>query len=273
MLEMIGTFFNLQDLGYGWASFVIIAIVGVATYLMFNKSPVSDWFKASEDVVPPFLALPAILFALFVTALATDVWQKHYQAKEALIREAGALRGLIMLGSELGANGDPLNTRTKAYIDAVIHREWVAMTHADHAHKETALPEMQALDVEITKIGSSHSLPQFTAMRINNALDTIRIARLQRISLAHDPISISKWSAAMALGILTLVSVAVVHLRRPRAMLISIILTQLCVIGTIGALSKNRSPYVGPAAVANTILVQTLDLASQGVIKSDRPNP
>ena len=86
MIEYFGVLFGIQESGYSLATLIIMVVVSLVTYWIINASPISNWFTTSEDVVPPFLALPAILFALFVTALASDVWQKQFQSKEALLK-------------------------------------------------------------------------------------------------------------------------------------------------------------------------------------------
>lgn len=268
MIEYFGVLFGIQESGYSLATLIIMVVVSLVTYWIINASPISNWFTTSEDVVPPFLALPAILFALFVTALASDVWQKHFQAKEALLKETAAVRSLILLSTELESNGQALKQSTEAYINAVINREWESMTKGDHMNKESALSELEALDTTIARIGNGQPRPpEYTALRLNSALETLRFSRQQRISLAHDAISITKWAATMSLAVLTLVSVAVVHLKRPRAMKISMLLTVLCVLATIHVLSKNRSPYLGIAAISNNLLVESLKILDQ-----ERPN-
>lgn len=167
LAEFIIYHFNLQEHGYTWVVLVVLLLVFFGAYWLLNKSPVSEWFKSSEDVVPPFLALPAIMFALFISALATDIWQKHYDAKQALIREASALRSVILLAPNLGERGQYLSQATENYINAVIDREWQAMMLKDHPNKESALPELEALDFNIAKIGSDPSLPQYVAIRLS----------------------------------------------------------------------------------------------------------
>jgi hypothetical protein len=233
----------------------------LSIYWLLNKSPASNWFASSEDISPPLLSLPTILFALFVTNLASDVWQKHFQAKEALLHEAAAVRSLIQLSADVESNGQTLMHATTNYIHAVIDREWSAMIHGDHAQKESALRELEALDSTISKIGNGHPQPkQYSALRLNGALESLRLSRLQRISLAHDSISISKWASVMTLGLLALTTIALTHLRRPKAMKISILLTILCILASIHVLSQNRSPYVGVAAVSNVPLIDALNL-------------
>jgi hypothetical protein len=260
MIESLGVFLDLQDAGYGWATLIILITVGVTTYWLLNSSPASNWFKASEDIVPPYFALPSILFALFATALATDIWLKHTQAKDALISETAGVRSLVLLASALGPNGAALEQATRNYVVAVVDKEWDAMTRGDRTNKESALSELEALDAAVTTIGRDPQLPQYVALRLHDALENIRLHRLQRISLAHDAISMAKWAAPMALAVLTLVTVAAVHIRRPRAMFIAMVLAILCMIATIHILSRNRLPYVGTAAVTNDMLVESLTL-------------
>ncbi len=257
--EYLGILFGLQQSGYSLATLVILIVVGLTVYWVLNKSPASNWFASCEDITPPLLALPTILFGLFVANLATDVWQKHFQAKEALLKETAAVRSLIQLSTDVGSNGQILMRATTNYAHAVIDREWSAMIHGDHAHKESALRELEALDSTISKIGNASPQPsQYNTLRLNGALESLRLSRLQRISLAHDSISISKWASVMTLGVLALITIAMTHLRRPKAMKISIILTTLCVLASTHVLSQNRSPYVGVASVSNTLLVDGL---------------
>lgn len=249
LAEWIIYHFNLQEHGYTWAVLAALLLFFCATYWLLNTSSASQWFKASEDVVPPFLALPAIMFALFMSSLATDIWQKHYDAKQALIREAAALRSIILLTPNLGERGSGLSQSAENYINAVVDREWQTMALKNHPNQEGALPELEALDFNIAKIGSDPALPQYTALRLNDALEMLRLSRQQRLALAHDGISASKWASPIMLAVITLITIAVVHIRRPRAMLISMMLTIICVLATMQLLSQNRSPYIGTAAV------------------------
>jgi hypothetical protein len=260
MIELIGQYFNLQQAGYGLATLTILVGVSVMSYWILNKSPASGWFTSSEDVVPPFLALPAILFALFVSALAADIWQKHYEAKDSLLKETAAVRGLLLLSADLEPKGNDLAGVISRYVKAVTDREWSAMVSGDHAHKYSALPELIELDSMVVRIGRDPKLPSYVAARLNTTMEAIRIARLHRIALAHDPISVTKWASAVVLGSLTLITIAVVHIRRPRAMMVSLVLTILCILASIDVLSKNRSPYVGSAAISNEMLVDALTI-------------
>ena len=61
-----------------------------------------------------------------------------------------------------------------------------------------------------------------------------------------------------------LISIICMH---TRSMVAQALLTVLCVLATIHVLSKNRSPYLGIAAISNNLLVESLKILDQ-----ERPN-
>ena len=109
-------------------------------------------------------------------------------------------------------------------------------------------------------LGSDGRLPQYASLRLNQALESLRISRQQRLSLAHDAVSASKWASPMMLAILTLITIGVVHIRRPRAMFISMLITIACVLATTVLLFENRSPFNGPAAVTPSMLLEAKNI-------------
>jgi hypothetical protein len=251
MMDFICSYLNLEVIGYGWTTLIFMIFVSLVTYLALNCTSIGVYFKNGDEIVPPFLALPAILFALFVAALATDIWQKHQQAKDAVIKETVAIRSLVLMSHELGSNGILLEKAAVNYINGVTSKEWSAMINREPETMNSALPALEALDALIVKMAIDPKFSQYNALRLNTSLETIRLSRLQRLALAHDPISVTKWSACLSLAALTLVTMGFVHIRRPKAMIVSMALTVLCVVATMNSLSKNRSPYMGPAAISS----------------------
>jgi len=238
--EYVISLLNLQEHGYAWTLLAILLFFFFGTIRLLEKSAASKWFRESDDVVPPFLALPAILFALFVSSLATDIWQKHYDAKKALIKESSALRSIILLSKSLGEQGSTLQNSVNNYVGAVLDREWRTMTGPNHSTSENTLPELESLDATIVKIANDRNRSYYVALRLNEALEKLRESRQERLSLAHDGVSSSKWASPISLAILTLFTIGIVHNKRPRAMLIAMVLTILCIMATIQLLSYNR---------------------------------
>lgn len=256
MMETMSIIDLVQKTGYYVpVGFILIVVSSCGTYWILNKSRASSWFQAAQDVVPPFVAFPGVLFSLFAAMLASDIWQHHHEANMALISETSAIAGMISTSAHLD-NTDRLRliTSINNYTTAVLTKEWPAMATGDHSGIESASPELRQLSFVSIEIASQKPLPKLFETRIQQPLDAIRTARLQRLSLAHDSISAAKWRATMLFGILVLVTVGVVHLRRPRAMVIALAISATCIFFTILMLANNRSPYSGISAIRPQML-------------------
>ena len=77
----------------------VVAIVFI--YWLLNKSVFSHWFRASEDIVPSFMGVPAFLFGLTVSTFTASVMDNHVAAKTSLINETAAVRTLIRASKSL----------------------------------------------------------------------------------------------------------------------------------------------------------------------------
>jgi hypothetical protein len=250
------------------AGFFLIVVSSCITYWILNKSRVSGWFQAAQDVVPPFVAFPGVLFGLFAAMLASDIWQHHHEANMALISETSAISSMASTSAHLdSADRLRLITSINNYTTAVLKKEWPAMATGDHSGKGSASTELRQLNFVSIDIASQKSLPKLIETRIQQPLDTIRTARLQRLSLAHDSISTAKWRATMLFGILVLITVGVVHLRRPRAMVIALAISATCIFCTILMLANNRSPYSGVSAIKPQMLEDVIQMHDATVKK------
>ncbi len=252
--------FDLHASGYGPATLVIVVVAILALWMALRSPLAMRWLPAGsgDEIVAPILALPAILFALFTTALASEIWERRHQASEALMRETASVRSLMLLSTQLGPRSAPLERAVRAYVDAVLQREWVAMVRSDHTRKESALPELEALDETVSRLGSDAQMSRYTVLRLHEALETLRVSRLQRLAMAHQPMSTSKWVSCMTLGILTLLTVGVLHAHRRRALGVSLALTGACVVMTLQMLSWHRAAYAGASAVSSSMLAESV---------------
>jgi hypothetical protein len=69
-----------------------------------------------------------------------------------------------------------------------------------------------------------------------------------------------KWRALMLFGFLTIFSVGLCHVRKPRAMKIALGVTVAGVLITTSVLANHRSPYVGTDPVKPELLKESLHL-------------
>jgi len=250
----------VQEFGFLPFATVVVIAGACATYWLFNKSPWASWLS-KEDPVAPFFTAITVLFALFAAMLASDIWGRHKDANTAQVAEASAIRSISETASLMPKkNGEALLQLVDQYVNAVTQREWPAMYAGDARQREAALPEMKTLEANALSFLALNTQPKVIETRLINAIDALRTARLQRLTLAFDGISYAKWRALLAFGLLSLLSVGAVHMRRPRAMGIALFLTVTGILLTLAILTNNQSPYSGTNPVKPHMLQDAVRL-------------
>ena len=250
----------VDKLGFFPVATMVIVLGALLTYWVLIKSPWAEWLS-KEDPVAPFFTAITVLFALFAAMLASDIWARHKDANTAQVAEASAIRSLSeTAGLMPKADGDHMARLIHNYVQAVVAKEWQAMHEGNATQREAALPEIKQLETEALAFLIRTNQPKAIETRLIGAIDNLRTARLQRLTLAFDGIPYAKWRALLAFGLLSLVAVGIVHLRRPRAMGISLFVMVVGILLTIAILTNNKSPYSGTTPVKPHMLQDAANL-------------
>lgn len=245
---------NLSHLHtYDQYAYALIAVIGTfaavkAIHWLMTRSPWVAEIRGLAGVVPPFINIIGVLFGLTLAFLANDTWSAHDRATTSVHREADALRSLIVLTSHLEAPlGDALRQQLTAYAQANAG-EWpqLARRHIN--------PEVGSQGDTLLHLLSSPAVAQAAgsnvqALMLKKASD-LRDERDLRISLSQTHINPLKWLGMAFLGLLTLLSVAVVHAEHPKAALVAILLFAFAAAPTAAIVLIQGNPFQEPSAVS-----------------------
>ena len=235
----------------------VFAVYSISWFL--DKSPVSDWFKASEGIAVSFITVPAFLFGLGMSSLTTNIINNKDTAKISLINEVSAIRTLVNIASTLPAQDQvKLNSGINDYVVAVINKEWANMMSKDPSINGLAFPEFESLSSTVNQIASTPHQNSFVANRLESSIDSIRHERLVRLNLAQEKINLLKWPSFFSLSFLMLFSIGLLQLRAPRAMRIALTMGALCIGTTVLFIFLNSSPYGGNQPVKPNLLEESL---------------
>ncbi len=208
----------------------------------------SPWVHSLRGVVPPFINIIGVLFGLTLAFLANDTWSAHDRAMNAVYKEADALRSLMVFSGKLP---EPMGTQFRAdlanYANASAD-EWTNLAH------RTSSPAVSArADHLLTTIGSAGMLTavgdNVQALMLRKASD-IRDERDLRIGLSQTHINPLKWLGMAFLGLVTLISVAVVHAENARAAMVAILLFALAAAPTAAIVLIQGNPFQQPSSVS-----------------------
>jgi hypothetical protein len=237
-----------------WA--VGIGLVG--HFVVFRLRLFDSLLKA--PMAPPFMALPAILFAFLLAFMASAAWQNISLARASLVNEHTTLARAATVPIGPAAAKQQMQAGLKAYATAVLDDEWT------RRYNESASPEataaLDSLSAGIWAIASQCKGPgagadctsDLAVSTYLKALDDLRSAREERLSLGYQGTLRLKWVLGIMLAIATALSIAAIHRTSERTAAISQVLFCFSIWMTFAMVALHIQPYRGPDALSPDVL-------------------
>jgi hypothetical protein len=240
---------------YGYALFAVVGtFAAVATIQwLIQHSRWARWARSFQGVAPPFINIIGVLFSLTMAFLANDTWSAHDRAMKAVYKEADSLHSIAALATALPPS---LQTRlrdaTVGYASAS-RDEWPLL--AQRLESREVVERADALLVLL----ASHEVEAAVGTNVQALMlrkaSELRDERDQRVALSQTHVNPLKWLGMAFLGLLTLLSIAVVHVERPRAAFASIVLFALAAAPTAAIVLIQGNPFQHPTAVTPAPIV------------------
>jgi hypothetical protein len=209
-------------------------------------------------MLPPL----AIVFALLVAFLASQVWSDADRAGMAVNREASALRGVVLLANEFPGQPEArMRELIRLHVQDAVTQEWPAMArrNATLAIVPPRLTEAMRLTLSLAAQTSGQVIAQREmVVGLENALE----ARRQRIILSGSSINWVKWAVLLAQAGLTLITIALIHSdnRAANRMILAIFATGVGV--AVVLLASHSRPFSGEISVPPAVLLQVMPEAT-----------
>jgi len=239
-----------------WMAAIVLLVTAAGTTLAVVLARLVR--RDLDTVLPtPPAAFMATLFALFVSFLASSVWEDAARARDAVEAEAAALldaRAYLTLLPEDQANR--IGALLRSYVAEVAGREWPAMSHGrDSPEADTMLVELR---LAVLALGDTSTR---AAAGLQRSADSIARARDQRLSVAHAVVSALKWAAVLCLGFSALFALSLATPGHVYDQLLG--LGPACVAITVGLLvvMATDRPFLGQVSVTpQPLLAAAADL-------------
>ncbi|ABM35951.1 bestrophin-like domain [Polaromonas naphthalenivorans] len=223
-----------------------LGVAGIQWFL--RQSRWAAWAQSLHGVAPPFINIIGVLFGLTLAFLANDTWSAHDRATNAVFREADALRSLVTLSAALPG---PLQGRVRAAIadyGQASAAEWPLL-----ARRQSSAQVPDRADALLRLLAgrdvASAAGDTVQALMLRKVSD-IRDERDQRIGLSQTHVNPLKWLGMAFLGLVTLLSLAVVHVENQRAALVAMVLFALAAAPTAAIVLVQGNPFEQPASVS-----------------------
>lgn len=231
--------------------FAVVAVLKVMTHPAWQGR-----VQSLRGVVPPFINIVGVLFGLTLAFIANDTWNAHDKATNAVYREADQLRSLTVLSGSMpqplrGQFRQQLTDYARASAD-----EWQQLAQRQPSPQADALSSALLLSVASADVERAVG-SNVQAVMLKGVAD-IRQARDLRISLSQTHLNPLKWLGMAYLGLLCILSVAVVHVDHPRAAAASIILFALSAAPTAAIVLVQGNPFQQPSFVSPQPIVDAV---------------
>ena len=217
------------------------ATAGVLLWLS-SFSRFAPWFRSFHNFSPQVVAVVGILFALYTTFFASDIWSVRDRAQTAIVQEAQALRGLFRLAEQQPpVIGAPMLSAIRDYARLTVEVEWPLLAQGQTSRQ--VLDGWRRLLGSVLAEPAARGLPTSVHTVMLQEVERVQAARHQRLAQSQkhgDPL---KWFAVACLGALTMLTIVLVHLDHWRTQLAALLIYASAISISFTAAYLQRSPF------------------------------
>ena len=247
------------------SSLIWASLIGLASFFLVYKTKLFDALNICP-LVPPFLALPAIMFAFLMGFMSAESWQNYSHGRAALINETAALVRILNVPIKPEILQTKSNAYVKSYLESVINEEWLAK-HNESSSLE-AQEALKNLEITIWQAnaactdGASNQASCTSSVATSaliKAVDDLQIARQERLSLGYQGTSSVKWFLGIMLGFISAISVVAVHKHNQKTGVIALMLFCISMWMTFSMVTLYINPYKWTQTLKPVPLVSILE--------------
>jgi hypothetical protein len=251
----------LHSLPLAWMAFAVFGatyLIAAAICLIVTVLADARWLRAFKGITPGLLSPLGTLFALFVVFTAAQVWGDTDRAKTAVIREASALRTVVILAARFSGEPDAdLRRLVRSHIEEAAAQEWPMMARRAANLRLTPRPLAEALQLTLALSPSGQG--QQTAQReIITALENVFDARRQRIIISQSQVNFVKWLCLFLQAVCALLAIAMVHSDDRLASFITMGIFATGVAASVLLIASHDRPFMGQISVRPDPLLQVI---------------
>lgn len=254
----------MQGLFKAWLAWPVAAVFASLFALYMSAAALMVWLsfrsrlsacvQSFRGVVPPFFGSTAIIFGVLIAFLSNDIWDRNKQAERVVFTESDTLIALYSLSAASAGNSAGLRAAIRAYASAVVEEEWPQLAEEERSPRTDAA--LNALLREVAKPGGG--IDASVQRTMLDMVLRVRAAHEDRIALSNDRTVVTKWAAVLLLAFLTQVSIAVVHLEKPRPQVAALLIFTVAAVLLLGLLAIHEAPFEPPVFVPPGPILEVL---------------
>ena len=239
---MLDAFFDMS------AFFQLLVLIVLSGIMLVVSFAWLAWLSRRFANVPKLLPVgPAfgpvtIVFALFFSFLAVDIWTQERAAGDAVSKEVTALMRLQAFTEPAALNAPGALPMLAAYRHAVSSNEWGSyFNHQASTGAALALRDLRLYGAGLSRDGA----PAPLVGQWFKAVDDLEDARLKRLLIGSDHTDNNQWYVVIVLAFFAHLTIAAVHMDRPPAGRMMLLFFSIATTLALWQLAMHTNPYNG----------------------------
>lgn len=225
-------------------------LTGILTVVGFNYLDRTR-FQVRGIIAPYFVSI-ALMFGLFTSLTASDVWQRISRANTLVNAEVNSLRSLLRLADAIETRQLDIRRMVAQHVNEVAESELRHITSTKPNN-----PDFQGLR-DLYRIGvdpayfSANTAVQSDFLR---ALEQVRSAHMERIELRQSRLSTTKLLIIFIFGLFTQFAIALCHAGNVRATWASVMLFSMTYAAAIWVLTSFDDPQNFASMISDRVFI------------------
>jgi hypothetical protein len=253
---MLHRMFDLPLAGIFAAMASLYILSAFIIFWICQRPPLGKRVQTLTGVVAPFFGSVGILFGLLTGFLASDISDRNRQAGRVMMAEIDGLHATQTLSVASLGDMAAIREALQTYAQSVVKDEWPRMEDGRAPKTDAAFGELLR---KVSDPTIARQSGQAVSTALLNAVARLGSARSDRMALAEDKTNELKWLTVLILGIITQISIGLVHLDKPRAQAAALTVFSSAAIVALTLIAAQEEPYSGIVRVSPSQITDFLD--------------
>lgn len=255
-----------------WLSLPIIELVSILMALYVFIATALVWISygsLTRNYIRSFMGITASfsssvipLLGFMIGFLASNVWDSNRKATEVVRIEAASLTSLYGIVAISDLPYEEISSAIRYYVSVVVQKEWEMMQYGEAA-PEAEIAQDRLLQIATSLQSSKESGSSLNRLLLDFALK-ISDARAQRLKMSAHSSENLKWISVLFLTFVGQVSIAAVHLDRPRPQMGALTIFTSAVVVVIALIATYDLPFTPPLTVSPAPIARVLSIVPDG---------
>lgn len=242
----------------GLVQALLVALHGILVFAM--SAYLIHWLRAyNTDVAlhtphAPFFVAVSSVFALLLAFHVSSIWSRQHEAQRAFIQNQLAIQRFDQYTGDEILKLPAINAQFRQYVQLMVEQEWIVGKNHQPSHEV----DKALMSIRSSVVALSGRLAAPVHAHLFKLVDDLSRSRGDILWIGGHQNDNKAWAVILVLGFLSSLSIAVVHLEKPKAGSIALLLFALATSVAYWSVLDAENPFKDNQALNPALLLEEL---------------